>query len=113
MKFSNNGKDQVVTIVVGAGEKARAVTATFGSPTPNDARGSKEPAAEVKKPTGPKVTHPIGAKVAMIGGAVIAAGGVGLAFYGLSKVPSVCWYTGFRNWAPDWRCRRCWHMMST
>ena len=90
VKFSNNGKDQVVTIVVGAGEKARAVTATFGSPTPTDSKGSKESAVEVKKPSGPRTTHPFGAKAAMIGGAVIAAGGVGLAFYGLSKVPAVC-----------------------
>ena len=89
VKFSNNGKDQIVTIVVGAGEKARAVTATFGSPVSTESRtGPKE--VEVRKPAGPRVVHPFGAKIAIIGGAALAAGGVALGFYGISKVPSNC-----------------------
>ena len=91
VKFSNNGKDQIVTIVVGAGEKARSVTATFGAPAPAEPRTSarSEP-VEVRRASGPRTVHPFGAKVAIYGGAVLAAGGVALGFYGLSKVPSNC-----------------------
>src|SRR5204863_9344490 len=62
IKFIHGAKEQVVTIVVNAGEKGRTVTAAFndiGVPVAA-ATAAKEPAAPPKT-RGPKVSHPFGA----------------------------------------------------
>ena len=87
VRFTHNGVDQSFTIVVGTGEKGRAVIATFKGG--GDA-GAVTEKAEPGKPAAPAVKRPGGARIAMIGGGALAAGGLGLAVVGLLKVPSNC-----------------------
>jgi hypothetical protein len=90
VKFSNGGKDEVVTVVIGTGEKGRVVQARFGtanvSPTPSGSMAS----TQTPKKQGPKVTHPKGAMTIAIAGGVVALAGGALAFYGQSQIPSQC-----------------------
>lgn len=91
VKFSNNGKDQVVTVVVEPGEKGRPVVATFGSAavaTPTGGGKSAGP-AEVKK-SGPTVKHPTGARIAIYAGGGMIVAGAALGIVGLTRVPSNC-----------------------
>lgn len=84
VRFSNAGRDQVVTVVIASGEKGRVVQARFGG-------GATAAAASVvgtRSPT--RTTHPRGALVLAIAGAVVAAGGGALAFYGMSQIPDAC-----------------------
>ena len=94
VKFVHDGKEQVQTIVVGAGEKGRSVSATFGAPTapPAVTTAPATPAVAEKpvEPPKPKVTHPQGAKILVIAGAAAAVGGTALGVYGLIKVPDAC-----------------------
>ena len=89
VKFSNAGKDEIVTVVIGSGEKGRVVSARFGSATSVSSGGSvSTPVAA--KPSGPKTTHPKGALLVAISGGVLALAGGGVVFYGRSQMPSVC-----------------------
>jgi hypothetical protein len=91
VKFSNGGKDEVVTVVIGSGEKGRTVTARFGSATPvGPATTAPLTAEKPAKPEKPKTTHPGAAMPIAIGGAVLTAAGVGLFIYGRSQVPDQC-----------------------
>jgi hypothetical protein len=91
VKFSNNGKDQTVTVVVGTGEKGRAVVANFMTvnvPLPTVGANPNAPAA-ARKPE-PHVYHPIGSKL-VIGGGIGAVGiGALLTVVGVLQVPSSC-----------------------
>ena len=93
VRFTNNGKEQSVTLVVGAGEKARSVVATFGTVNPASAAGgvagATSPAAQIEL----KTVHPVGARVVMFGGIGVAAVGTGLAIVGRSQVPKACDYS--------------------
>jgi hypothetical protein len=91
VKFSNGGKDEVVTVVIGSGEKGRTVQARFGSPTPT-APTTTATTADTKpaKPAAPKTTHPKAAMPIAIGGAVMVAAGAGLFIWGRSQVPDQC-----------------------
>lgn len=84
IKFIHDGKDLVQTIVVGAGEKSRTVSATFGEPTLSGSGGKR------KVETGPRVTHPAGAKLVIGLGAAMVLGGGALGIYGLTQVPDNC-----------------------
>ena len=88
VKFSNSGKDEVVTVVIGSGEKGRTVQARFGSSS------SAAPVGGIATPTpkkqGPKTTHPKGSLAVVIGGGVVALAGGAVAFYGKSQIPSSC-----------------------
>jgi hypothetical protein len=88
IRFVSDGHEQSVTVVVGAGEKGRTISVTFGSPTPA-AAGVVLPRAAAKH-TGPTTTHPSGARWLMIGGGVAAVGGVALGVIGVLRVPSNC-----------------------
>lgn len=90
VRFANNGKDQVVTVVVEPGEKGRPVVATFGAPSSGAQAGGAKADATPAKKSGPKVLHPTGARVAIYGGAAMAIGGVGLGVLGMTRVPSNC-----------------------
>jgi hypothetical protein len=91
VKFSNGGRDQVVTVILNAGEKGRTVVGTF--PAAPGAPGGASPAggcaAQVAK-AGPEVHHPMGAKVVTGLGAVGVVAGTALYFIGGSRVPSNC-----------------------
>ncbi|HEV7559712.1 MAG TPA: hypothetical protein VGO00_29750 [Kofleriaceae bacterium] len=88
IKFTNEGHEQTVTVVVGAGEKGRTINVTFGSPAGAPAAAGAAPAVAVKK--GPTVTHPAGARYLMWGGGVAAVGGAALVVVGLLRMPSNC-----------------------
>jgi hypothetical protein len=94
VKFSNGGKDEVVTVVIGSGEKGRVVQARFsslGAQTANNSSGNTtindRPAP---RPRGPRTVHPTGSLAIAISGGVIGLAGAAYAFYGRSQMPSVC-----------------------
>lgn len=90
VRFQSGGKEQIVTVVIGGGEKGRAIEATFGSP-PLRSHGSASPdaLAVTAKPVN-RTTHARGAKLMMWGGAALVAGGAVLAVVGSMSVPSNC-----------------------
>jgi hypothetical protein len=93
VKFTNAGRDRVVTVVIGAGEQGRTVSATFDAPqsaTPARANLTLTQDPARPRPHEPKVTHPTGAKVLLYGGAIAAIGGIGLGVYELTRVPGNC-----------------------
>jgi hypothetical protein len=91
VRFTNAGRDRVVTVVIGAGEQGRTVAATFDAP-----QSARRPALTLTqdpvppKSREPKVTHPTGAKVLLYGGAIAALGGIGLGIFELTRVPGNC-----------------------
>jgi hypothetical protein len=94
VRFAHNGRDEIVTVVIGSAEKGRTVIARFSSPAvarraataPLDVASRSTPAS---RPT-TRTTHPTGSLALAIGGTVIATGGVALALYGVSQVPDTC-----------------------
>lgn len=88
VKFQHAGKEKVVTIVLGTGEKGRIVTANFDGGVPA-VSPSGEPMHAAAAPA-PKVTHPVGSKVLIGVGAAMIAGGAGLGVYGMLSMPSNC-----------------------
>ena len=92
VKFSNGGKDEVVTVVIGSGEKGRTVSAKFGSATPTVPTTTGPATADTKpaKPPAPRTIHPKAAMPIAIGGAVLTAVGAGLFVWGRSEVPDQC-----------------------
>ena len=100
VKFSNGGKDEVVTVVIGSGEKGRTVVGTFQAP--EKARPMIPTPGSVT--TSPRqvtnTTHAGGAKLAMIGGGLVTLAGAGLTFYGYSKIPSNCTLSSHECAAP-------------
>lgn len=87
IKFIHDGKDQVQTIVVGAGEKGRTVSATFSVAVVPAALGGS---AKRQVDRGPQVTHPTAAKVVIGLGAAMALGGGAIGIFGLTRVPDSC-----------------------
>ncbi|HEX5060856.1 MAG TPA: hypothetical protein VFV99_15925 [Kofleriaceae bacterium] len=90
VKFSNAGKDEVVTVVIGSGEKGRVVQARFGSATIVSNPGGGIVDRPAPKKQGPTVVHPKGALAVAIAGGVLALAGGGVVFYGRSQMPSQC-----------------------
>jgi hypothetical protein len=88
VKFKNGGKERLITVVVGGGEKGRAVTATFAGTASSGAVAASAPPAPSH--AGARTTHARGAKYVLLGGAVLAAGGVTLTAVGLFTMPSTC-----------------------
>jgi hypothetical protein len=91
VRFQNGGKEQVVTLVVGTGEKGRTVVGTFGSPaktaTAATVTGLSDVPAHKAEPT---TKHPAGAKVVIWMGAAMVVGGAAVSVWGGMKVPSEC-----------------------
>jgi hypothetical protein len=79
VRFSNGGHEQIVTVVVGAGEQGRAVVATFGA-TPS----------HVVRPAESVTTHPRGAKLAIGAGLGLVVAGAALGAWGVLEVPGNC-----------------------
>jgi hypothetical protein len=96
VKFSHDGKDQVVTVVVGAGEKGRTISVTFGAPAVPPTPGTVTGTAGLQsnpgptRPAEPKAPRPLGAKVLLGAGAALFAGGAVLGVVGLTSVPGNC-----------------------
>lgn len=91
VRFSHQGRDQTLTIVVGSGERGRSVVASFpklGAPQPN---GTNATAVQAQA-SSPRVTRPTGALVLMIGGAALAVGGATFGAYEVAQVPNNCSY---------------------
>ncbi|HWO20227.1 MAG TPA: hypothetical protein VNO30_15770 [Kofleriaceae bacterium] len=84
-------QEQVLTVIVGAGEKGRTISATF---TPEGASLTKPTdvsgAAAKTRPLEPGPVHPIGAKVLIGAGAALALGGAALAVVGVIRIPNNC-----------------------
>lgn len=93
VRFNHRGRDQTLTVVVGAGEQGRNVVASFATAAP--ATPGKT-ATTVTSTSSPSVAQssapskPMGAKVLMIGGAVVAVAGAGFGAFELSRIPSNC-----------------------
>jgi hypothetical protein len=92
VKFSHAGKDQAITVVVGAGEKGRAVSATFGATAglAPAGVGAPQPAPVNRRTPAPGPAHPTGAKVLLGVGSALAVGGGVLGLVGLVRVPGNC-----------------------
>jgi len=101
VKFQNNGRDQVITIVLNSGEKGRAVVAKFPAiggdkPTPGAAAAAPSTMTTAVTPvavhaqTSPTTKHPAGAKLSMLGGGVALIAGATLAILGNSRIPGDC-----------------------
>jgi hypothetical protein len=88
IRFSSGGKDQSLTIVVGTGEKGRAVVATFATINPIAASAARQPTLTAEPAA--RTVHPSGALAVVIGGALATATGGALAVVGVRSVPSIC-----------------------
>jgi hypothetical protein len=88
IKFTNAGHDQVVTIVIGAGEQGRSVAAVFGPPKGAANRPGSPAAAPT--PEKPKDTHPTGSAALMYGGIAVTVVGAAFGTFELTRVPSQC-----------------------
>ena len=92
VRFTNAGRDQTVTVVIGAGEQGRTVVASFGA-DPHVHAGTPSSTAKTAAPAHaaePSVTHPTGAKVLLIGGAALALGAGAFGTFELLRVPAGC-----------------------
>jgi hypothetical protein len=86
IKFQHDTKEQIVTIVVGTGEKGRTVSATFGSPAKSG--GDKRDSQPARRES--RVERPMGAKALLGVGTAMVAAGAGLAVIGMLRIPSNC-----------------------
>jgi hypothetical protein len=91
VKFQSGGKEIVTTVVIGGGEKGRAVTATFGSPAPaaSGERAAQEASAEPPKQI-TRTTHSRASRLLLWGGAALLAGGAAFGVLGVVEMPSSC-----------------------
>jgi hypothetical protein len=92
VKFENGGKAQVVTVVIGSGEKGRTLAGHFGSPAPAPTQRITALAVDKSPPrtVAARTVHPGGALPIAITGALVAVAGAGTYLYGRSRTPDVC-----------------------
>jgi hypothetical protein len=103
IKFQNNGRDEVMTVVLSSGEKGRAVIARFPAPggelAKPDTAGAAgvgaapmtgTPVAAVRVHAEPKTSHPAGSKIAIVSGGVALLAGAAMAIVGNKQIPSGC-----------------------
>lgn len=90
VKFTSGGKEQSVTVVVGTGEKGRAVVATFAAINAVAASSPRQPGAAPAGEPVERTVHPSGSLAVVIGGAIATATGGALAVIGVRGVPAVC-----------------------
>lgn len=96
IKFVHGTKDQTMTIVVGAGEKGRTVSVTFGE----RAAAASANAKPARTKTAPQTKHPAGAKAVIGLGAALVLGGGALGIFGLTQIPSNCSFSTHECAAP-------------
>lgn len=90
VRFVHRGKEQLIPVVIGAGEKARMVSVTFGRVAPPHTGRDRFAAGDPAPAPAPPATRPFGAKLAIGIGAALLAGGAGFAAYGFASVPDRC-----------------------
>lgn len=91
VRFVHRGRDQTMTLVVGAGEQGRNIVATFGAASAlGKGAGTGGAAVSGVSIPAPAASRPTGAKALMIGGAALALAGAGFGAYQLSRIPSNC-----------------------
>ncbi|TMQ03407.1 MAG: hypothetical protein E6J90_35505 [Deltaproteobacteria bacterium] len=88
VRFSSGGKDQLVTLVVGAGEKGRVVTVVFSAINPAPPAAMR--AAAAPTPREPEVSHPRASRYLIVAGAAATLTGGVLGVLGVHAVPSSC-----------------------
>jgi hypothetical protein len=100
LRFQSGGKERVLAVVIGTGEKGRTVVATFkavssAAPDAALAAGHAEGAVATAAPSA-RTTHPTGAKALIWSGIALAAGGAALGTIGVLKLPSNCSLSTYR-----------------
>lgn len=96
VKFLHNDATKTTTVVFNVGEKGRNVLVNFGGgeSTNNNANNSnnntRPDTREPPRPRGPTVSHPTPAKVLIIAGATLLAGGAAWGIYKFTTVPDEC-----------------------
>jgi hypothetical protein len=90
VRFSHRGRDYVVSIMIGAGEKSRTVLGRFRS----QFAASPPPATALAPAPTPRLrtttTRPAAAMPLVITGSLVALAGGAVAFYGTTQIPSEC-----------------------
>jgi hypothetical protein len=87
VRFLHGGRERVVTIVVGSGEKGRTVLGTFETTT----SASSEPQRPERARDAPaRKTHARGARTLIATSVAVIAGGAALGIVGLTRLPSNC-----------------------
>ena len=94
VKFVHAGKAQLVTVVVGTGERGRTITATFGEAkqlaAPSPATPVISAAGNPPPPTPKQPKRAFGAKLLIGTGTALVIGGAALGFVGMSQIPANC-----------------------
>jgi hypothetical protein len=94
VKFLHNDATKTTTVVFNVGEKGRNVPVNFGGgeSSPNNTNNTTrtDTRGEPPKSREPQVTHPTGAKVLIIAGATLLAGGAAWGIYKFTSVPDEC-----------------------
>lgn len=92
IRFSNAGHDKTLTVVIETGEKGRAIVAHFPGGAAAAPAPLAAPAPALHAHARPKdvTTHPTGAKLALVTGAALVAGGTALAVVGFTQLPGGC-----------------------
>lgn len=99
VRFSHRGRDETVTVVIGSGEKGRAVVARFPAPATPRASGiarvtprtpAHRPPVQSPRRTYTVTTRSGGAVALAVVGGFVAAAGAGIILYGTSQIPDVC-----------------------
>jgi hypothetical protein len=88
VRFSHAGRDELVTVVVGAGEKARTVVATFHATASKVRTEGRSSPAHSAAPA--KAAQPRGDRALIIAGAALLATGALVGTVGLMRVPDNC-----------------------
>lgn len=97
VRFSHDGKDETMTVVVGTGEKGRTIVGTFMDV--NVASGTKEGGAAAVD-SGPETTHAMGSRVLIGVGTALAVAGAAMGVVGLTRVPKECTIASHHCTAP-------------
>jgi hypothetical protein len=102
VRFTSNGIDQIITLVVGTGEKGRVVSVSFPTINPPRPRAGRPGPPQTALSAGAQVTtHPTGSRYLIgTGGALVLTGAV-LGVLGVRKVPSSCSISSNHCLAPE------------
>ena len=103
VRFTSNGVDQTITLVVGTGEKGRVVSVTFSTINPPKPRADRPGTPETAAlSAGAQVTtHPTGSRYVIATGGALVVTGVVLGVLGVRKVPSNCSISSNHCLAPE------------